>query len=291
MARSSFPVFIPNSEVKKLTSESIGQEYRILVALPMNYAESNDKYPVIYVLDADMAFEWVTGLVRGAASLRAVEPLSSYLMARNVPDLIVVGIGYPVTWYERPKVWWSLRTRDLTPTPNADDARALGMEGTSGGYAKKFLRFMRNELMPYINANYRTTHKDSTIVGHSGGGLFALYVLFHQPKTFKSYVASSPSLWWDKKVMFEYERVYASKHNELSAKLWLSAGSLEPTIASDAKQLVEILEQRKYRGLEWESHVFEDEDHISVYGTAICRGITSVFSKVNDSRARARSFP
>jgi len=33
--------------------------------------------------------------------------------------------------------------------------------------------------------------------------------------------------------------------------------------------------------LEWESHIFEDEDHISVYGTAICRGITSVFSKSN----------
>jgi len=57
MAKSPFPVFIPNSEVKKLTSKSISQEYRILVALPMNYAESNDKYPVIYVLDADMAFE------------------------------------------------------------------------------------------------------------------------------------------------------------------------------------------------------------------------------------------
>jgi hypothetical protein len=79
--------------------------------------------------------------------------------------------------------------------------------------------------------------------------------------------------------MFEYEREYASKHDELPAKLWLSAGSLESTIASDVKKLVEVLEQRKYRGLEWESHVFEDEGHISVWGTAICRGISSVFSK------------
>jgi predicted alpha/beta superfamily hydrolase len=275
------PVSIPNSEVKTLSSKSVGQKYRILIALPINYAESNDRYPVLYVLDADMAFAYVTDMVRSAASLRAVEPLSSYLIARCVPDLIVVGIGYPTTWFEQPKAWWSMRTRDLTPTSNADNARALGMEGTSGGNAGKFLRFMRDELMPYIGLSYRTNPNDSTIVGHSGGGLFALYVLFNRPETFKRYVVSSPSLWWDKKVMFKHEGKYASKHDELPAKLWLSAGSLERTIASDLKRLVETLEQRKYRGLEWESHVFEDEDHISVWGTAICRGISSVFSKSN----------
>jgi len=275
------PVSIPNSEVRTLYSKSVGQEYRILIALPMNYAENNDNYPVIYVLDADMAFAWVTDLVRGAASLRAVEPLSSYPLARYVPDLVVVGIGYPATWYDQPKVWWSLRTRDLTPTPNADNARALGMEGTSGGNAPKFLRFMRNELMPYVNSNYRTNSKDSTIVGHSGGGLFALYVLFHQPKTFRRYVVSSPSLWWDNKVTFEYEREYASEHSELPAKLFMSVGSLEKQMVTNLKELVKILDQRKYVGLEWESRIFEDEGHISVYGTAICRGITSVFSKSN----------
>jgi len=272
MVASSSPVFIQNSEVKTLSSKSVGQDYRIFIALPKNYADSNEKYPILYVLDADMAFAWVTeGLVRVAASLRAVEQLSSFPLARCVPDLIVIGIGYPVTLYDQPRVWLSLRTRDQTPTPNADDARALGMEGTSGGNAPKFLRFMRNELMPYINSNYRTNSKDSTIVGHSGGGLFALYVLFHQPETFKRYVASSPSLWWDNKVMFEYEQEWASCHHELPAKLWLSAGSLEPRIALPLEKLVKILKQRKYRGLEWESHVFEGEDHISVWEPQFAR--------------------
>jgi hypothetical protein len=84
--------------------------------------------------------------------------------------------------------------------------------------------------------------------------------------------------------MFEYEREYASKHTELPAKLFLSVGSLEKQMVSNLKELVEILEQRKYRGLEWESHVFEDEGHISVWGTAICRGISSVFSKSSAKR-------
>jgi hypothetical protein len=202
-----------------------------------------------------------------------------------VPNLIVAGIDYPTTVRDQPKLWWSLRNRDLTPTQNPDDARALGMEGTFGGNAEKFLRFMRDELMPHVNSNYRTDSEDSTIVGHSCGGLFALYVLFHQPETFKRYVALSPALWWDKKVTFEYEREYASKHIEIPAKLFLSVGSVEPaSTVSDLKELVEILAQRKHKGLEWESHIFEDEGHMSVIGTAICRGISSVFSKSNAKR-------
>ena len=154
----------------------------------MNYAESDEKYPVLYVLDADMLFGWVTALVREAASLRAV----GYPTAGFVPpNLIVVGIGYPMTVRRQPKLAFSLRTRDQTPTKNPWDKE---WGGISGG-AKNFLRFIRDELMPCINSNYRTDPTDSTIVGHSLGGLFALYVLFHEPDTFRRYVASSPSLW------------------------------------------------------------------------------------------------
>jgi predicted alpha/beta superfamily hydrolase len=279
------PVSIPNSEVRTLHSKSVDQEYRILIALPMNYAESNDRYPVLYMLDADMVFGWITDLVRSAASTRELGILSSDPFPLYLPNPIIAGIGYPITWFDQPKLWWSIRTRDLTPTPNADDARGLGMEGTSGGNAEKFFRFMRDELMPYVDLNYRTDPNDSTIVGHSGGGLFALYVLFHQPETFKRYVASSPSLWWDKNVIFEIEREYASKHTELPAKLFLSVGSLEKQMASNLKELVKILKRRNYVGLEWESHIFEDEGHFSVGGPAICRGISSVFSKSETEQA------
>jgi predicted alpha/beta superfamily hydrolase len=275
------PISIPNSEVRTLHSKSVGQEYRILFALPMNYAESNDRYPVLYVLDADMVFGYITELVRSAASVRRLGILSSDPFTLYVPNLILVGISYPTSWFDQPKLWWSLRTRDLTPTQNPDDARTIGLEGTFGGNARKFLRFMRNELMPWVNVKCRTDPKDSTILGHSGGGLFALYVLFHQPETFRRYVVSSPSLWWDRKITFEYEREYASKHTKLPAKMFLSVGSLEGAMVSNLKELVKILEQRKYGGLEWESHIFEDEGHFSVGGTAICRGISSVFSKSN----------
>jgi predicted alpha/beta superfamily hydrolase len=275
------PVSIPNSEVRTLSSKSVGQEYNILVSLPSypNYAESNERYPVLYVLDPNMLFGWIAALVRESALLSAV----GYPTAGFVPpNLIVVGIGYPMTLYRQPKLAFSLRTRDQTPTNVPDMDKVWG--GPSGG-AKNFLRFIRDELMPCINSNYRTDPTDSTIVGHSFGGLFALYVLFHEPDAFRRYVASSPSLWWDKKVTFEYEREYASKHTELSARLFLSAGATEELeyeeahMTSNLKEFAEILRQRNYVGLDWKSHIFEDEGHLSVEGAAVCKGISSVFSK------------
>jgi predicted alpha/beta superfamily hydrolase len=277
------PVSIPNSEERTLSSKSVGQEYRILISFPMNYAESDEKYPVLYVLDPNMLFGWIAALVRESALLRAVGyPTSGFVP----PNLIVVGIGYPMTLYRQPKLPFGLRTRDQTPTNVPDIDEVWG--GPSGG-AKNFLRFIRDELMPCINSNYRTDPTDSTIVGHSFGGLFALYVLFHEPDAFKRYVASSPSLWWDKKVTFEYEREYASKHSELPAKLFLSAGATEELefekahMTSNLKEFAEILRKRNYVGLEWRSHVFEDEGHLSVEGAAVCKGISSVFSK-SDSK-------
>jgi hypothetical protein len=247
----------------------------------MDYAESQDRYPVLYVLDADTpyGFAFVTYLVRSVPFLRTLGFLGPDPFVTHVPRPIVVGIGYPTSLYDQPRLWWNLRMRDQTPTPNTDDSRYLGLEGTHGGNAEKFLRFMRKELMPYVNANYRTDPEDSTIVGHSGGGLFALYVLFCEPETFTRYVVSSPSMWWDKKVILKHEREYAEQHTDLPAKLFLSVGSLEEGMVTDLKELVGVLKQRKYGGLDWESHVFEDETHLSVGHPAIFRGITFVFTK------------
>ncbi len=279
MDSSSSPVFIPNSEARTLFSKSVDQEYRILIALPVNYAKSDCRYPVLYVLDPDVIFGWVTDLIRAASFLRALGPKATTDSIVNVPDLIVVGIGYPNAVVEQPRLHWGLRCRDLTPTKMSED-KPWG--GSTGG-ASRFLRFVRDELMPFVNSNCRTDPEDSVIVGHSAGGLFALYVLFHEPEAFRRYVVSSPFLWWDHKVTFTYEHEYARKHVDLTAKLFLSAGTLEELdglhMTSNLKEFARILEKRKYRGFDLKTHIFEDEDHISVIGTAICKGISSVFSE------------
>jgi predicted alpha/beta superfamily hydrolase len=65
-------------------SANVDQEYRISVALPNGYADTDEVYPVLYVLDANHCFGMVTETVRLLPILR------------ELPEMIVVGTGYPV---------------------------------------------------------------------------------------------------------------------------------------------------------------------------------------------------
>jgi predicted alpha/beta superfamily hydrolase len=117
---------------------------------------------------------------------------------QEVPEMVIVGIGYPVNDFRQAL---GLRTRDLTPTKDDAWIEEL-LKLTQGdftndgsGSADNFLKFIREELKPFIKANYRIDAEDSSISGHSFGGLFGLYALLHAPNTFKRYIISSPSIW------------------------------------------------------------------------------------------------
>ena len=268
------PVTIRDSELRFLKSRLLGKEYKILVALPIGYAESKETYPVLYVLDADLIFGAIAETVRLFAAAR-----KSYSI--EIPDMIVVGVGYPIesarTCYPmdmaKPSKYYRARAEDLTPTEDAT------MEGWPFGGANDFMAFIRDDLKPLINSNYRANPEDSTIYGSSYGGLFALYVLFHRPDTFNRYIALSPSIWYDKKVTLDYESKYANEHTELPARLFLSVGSLErPIDLQNLQELVQILQKRDYNGLEWASYICEGENHITAWEAATPRAILSVFS-------------
>ena len=65
-------------------SEITGRTYEISVALPRDYAGSESTYPVLYAVDANGQFGTV------------VEASRNLSRSGEIPDLIVVGVGYPV---------------------------------------------------------------------------------------------------------------------------------------------------------------------------------------------------
>ena len=211
-------VTIPNTEVRMLSSSHADQEFKIKVGLPLSYSHTDLTYPVLYVLDPDIAF----GTVAETAFLLQ--------LGRELPELLLVGIGYPV---ESAFGTFGLRCRDLTPTEDNEwleeflKHMPVPMESRGTGGADDFLRFVRKELTPFVNANYRADPEDSALLGHSFGGLFALYALFHQPDTFKRYIIGSASTKWDNDVIFGYETDYAANNTDLPAKVFMSIGSLE----------------------------------------------------------------
>jgi hypothetical protein len=149
------PVTLPDTEVRLLKSSIVNDTYRLPISLPGTYANSDKTYPVVYLTDGN----GLLPLVRGIS-----EALSGGL---EIPRLIIVGIGYDT---DDARAWGRLRERDFLPTDaSATDAsrrQAFTKAGVRRGQAGAFLRFIQEELKPFINANYRTNSEDGTYIGN-----------------------------------------------------------------------------------------------------------------------------
>lgn len=276
---TQFPmVTIPNTEVRMFPSFNVDQEFRIFVALPDGYADTDEVYPVLYVLDADFYFGIVSETVRFLP-----KPSSPHKM-------IVVGIGYPVnSSFET----LGFRTRDYTPTKVDDGWYKEIMkvapdlpEYVGSGGAPNFFQFIREELVPFIHSNYRADRGDQTIFGHSFGGLFALFALFHEPDAFDRYIVGSPSIWWDESITFTYEADFAASNSDLPARVFMAGGSLEEApddpellMVTNVQKMAAALQDRNYENLELTTHIFEDETHFSVIPATISRGLRVLFTQ------------
>lgn len=154
----------------QLNSRTLGETRTIDVSLPRGYAGSSERYPVIVVLDGEFEHEIASGIAHFYAS------------TSMLPRAIVVGVRN------------TNRNRDLTPAPLAGFAIPPDAEGAGGG--DRFLSFIGDELVPYLDHTYRTAPM-RVLVGHSLGGLFALHALGKRPELFTGYVVMEPSTWWN----------------------------------------------------------------------------------------------
>lgn len=150
----------------------------VTVWLPPGYDGSDARYPVLYMHDGQNLFD---GARASYGKEWGVDEHVARLSANGqIRTPIVVGIGNT-----------PLRLREYIPADLIralpDDMRAdiqsiYGGEPLSDGY----LRFMVEELKPFIDRTYRTrTRRDDTVVmGSSMGGLISLYALMKHPGVF-----------------------------------------------------------------------------------------------------------
>lgn len=270
------PVTLTDTEVRLLKSSIVNDTYSLHISLPITYANSEKTFPVAYVTDGNGLFP----LARCIS-----EALSGGL---EIPRLIVVGIGYDT---DDARDWGRYRERDFLATnASAGDAsrtQAYTRTGIPRGHAGAFLGFIREELKPFINANYRTNPNDSTYLGNSYGGLFGLYVLFHHPDTFNRYVIGSPAIHHDNKVTLTYESNFAASHDDLPVQVFMSVGAREEAddslidpsfqFVTNVKTLTKTLQERRYPGLQLTTRVFEEETHFSVIPATFSWGLRAVF--------------
>jgi len=187
----------------RLTSAALGEVREFSVRLPASYdRRPGQRYPVIYVLDGPP----LDGHTAEGASALAARGLA--------PELIVVGI---------PNMQRSGRARDFLP-PWLSFRRRDGTPFTGG--ADRFLRFLRDELVPRIDRDYRTV-SPRLLVGHSLGAIFVCYTLSAAPALFDGRFAHSPAIWRDEDaVVADVDRTLSAARM-LGGFFYLSVGATE----------------------------------------------------------------
>ena len=261
MTESGTQAVFPGTDFHLLRSTTADDEFEISVALLRRADETGKRFPVVYVLDANIMFAM------------AAQTAWLMILGEELPEMIMVGIGHPVgsvlADLAAAQNYSEDRMRHLTPT---------AVESRGGGGAEKFLGFIRDQLIPYVDSNYPTNPEDRTLVGDSLGGLFSLYALLQHPETFNRYIAGSPALGWDDGVIFQHERELVERPSSLPVKLFMSICSHEHPVVTGVEEMAETLKSRNYTGLELTFVMFDNETHRSVVGQTLSRGLRAVFS-------------
>jgi predicted alpha/beta superfamily hydrolase len=232
-----------------LFSEFVKDSFSIFIQLPKDYNKKKAQlFPVIYLLDGNAYFDIVSHL----------------LNEKNLTDAILVGVGYKDFL-----LMDSLRNRDYTfPKALPEDSFSI-----SGG-ADKFLAFIELELIPFMDKTYRTDTTDRTLMGHSLGGYFTLYVLEEainkKQDFFKNYVAASPSLdYCNQYIPKQFQKV-TNYQDTIQRILFLSFGGREDsedggtgTAGIDNFNLfTELLSENRFKNIKVKSEVYPNFGHM-----------------------------
>jgi predicted alpha/beta superfamily hydrolase len=280
VVQTSAAHFLVDTKSWTMKSATSGRTYEISIGLPAGYNKEHVPYPVLYAADANAEFGTFVEAARGLS------------FGRLIPDIVVVGIGY-VNAGQAFVAANAPRTFDLTPTPDptwvaasAKDSLARGLSvPTESGGAPSFLKFIRDELVPWIEGGWNVSHSDRAWFGHSFGGLLGLYALFHNGGLFQRFVIGSPSIRWNQRSILSDEKAFAATGKPLRVRAFFAVGSEEEkefatyAMVSNLLMLVETLKSRKYQGFEFQSHIFEGESHVSVIPATVSRGLRSIYSE------------
>lgn len=227
------------------------QENRVLwIYTPEGYNTSSESYPVLYLLDGDVHFKYSVAL-------------AEYLTNRErMPKMIIVGIIN------------TDRRRDFTPVHSLifNDKIDSSLITTGGG--AKFLAFIKDELLPYMQKHYRV-QPFRILAGASLGGLFTVYSKITAPALFQSNIVMSPAFYGGNNKVLSEVTPFLKKNQAIKGRIFLSIGD-EKTEKVDSL----ILQLKNHAGpdLKWDFKAYKEEDHFSMPLRAMYDGLRFIYA-------------
>lgn len=249
-------------EIDELYSDILSEIRMLNIYFPEGYNKNEPiKYPVIYLLDgsADEDFIHISGLVQ----------YNSFEWVNRIPKSILVGIATVD------------RRRDYTfPTTIPEDAAKY----PTSGHSDKFIAFLENELIPYMDHNY-PTNKNRSIIGQSLGGLLAADILLKNPALFSSYIIVSPSVWWDNGSLLLQDSETSLRSIDSGIKVYIGVGKegLTPTkipriMEDDAKVLADKLKSMQSKHVRIYFDYLPAENHATIMHQAVSNAFKVLYS-------------
>lgn len=271
------PVVVPGAQSTELQARHSGHRYRLFVSVPSTPPPAQG-FPVLYVLDGNASFPVAAWVARSLERRHQV--------TGQTPPL-VVGVGYP----GNADFDVAARRRDYTIASGIKPASdAADSEGAQGG-AEAFLDFLEQEVKPLVAQRHPVNPERQALFGHSFGGLLVLHALFTRPTRFSTFLASSPSIWWQGRQVLREIPDRVADCRGCRPQVQISVGALEDRtppgrhspevlallasrpMVSEARRLAQDLQARPDWARRVVYHELAGEDHGYVWMPALARGM------------------
>ncbi len=219
--------------------EETNDNFVIHVSLPPNYDE-NKRYPLVLMTD-------------GVWRLSDHPELHKLMQSNELEDVILVSVGYPDGYN-----YISIRERDLLQQPDL------------------YLQFLTENLVPYLYDNYNVDTARTTLTGHSYGGYWGLYALYHSDtigkNTFAYYYIGSPSFQarTNNAMMTDFEDWHYERKQSLPYTVYITVGRNEEAgFINMIESRLSDIQKHSYEGLTMTYEVIEGHDHNTVFKPSI----------------------
>lgn len=172
---------------------------KVWALLPHDYDKSNERYPVMYLQDAQNLFN-----EEAQYGNWEIDKKLAVMAEYKIGKIIIIAIEHA--------------EEDRIKEYN------VGKTVLGKGKGKKYIRFVTETLKPFVDSNFRTKKERefTGIGGSSMGGLVSIFSGLRNPEVYGKLMIFSPSLWIGPKL-----KMKADVSNTDDTKIYLYAGGDE----------------------------------------------------------------
>jgi len=247
--------------IEKFKSDNVDAR-KIDIWLPEGYSTSK-KYAVLYMHDGEMLYD--STVTWNKQEWMADEVAAKLVKQGKIKDIIIVGI-----WNNG-----NLRMQEYFPQKSinylSDSIKqSITRDTTHKLLADNYLKFIVNELKPYIDSSYSTLKDQSNtfIAGSSMGGLISMYAICEYPNVFGG--AACLSTHWiimnSNNNPFPPAIIkYMEEHlpSPLNHKIYFDHGdkTLDQYYKPWQQKVDQVMKAKGYTSKSWITLEFKGEDH------------------------------